>query len=176
MSADIRRLEYAQWEPPLGELRRISTPAAVFHGPKGKLSTGNRYFWQLSVNTPIYYDADDLRVLRAFQPDGTEFGELQAGGLWSATPHSLDVRKRIFRAKRLRQLRFAQFQDPVQVYLQYKRLQSKRSRRAASEIAQIKDGIQQRSEPMPSTKHVESLPLAVGPVKARRLRIPPGFA
>jgi hypothetical protein len=124
----------------------------------------------------IYSDADDLRVLRAFLPDGTEFGELQAGGLWSATPHSLDIRKRIFRAKRLRQLRFDQFQDPVQVYLQYKRGQSKRSRRAASEIAQIKDGIRQRSEPMPSTKRVESLPLAVGPVKARRLRIPPGFA
>ena len=86
--------------------------------------------------------------------------------------------KRIFRAKRLRQLRFDQFQDPVQVYLQYKRGQSKRSRRAASEIAQIKDGIQQRRAPIPdsTTKHVESLPLAVGPVKARRLRIPPGFA
>jgi putative transposase len=157
----------------------------ISRGEKAHISFYHvRYTSHRLVKTPyligkklrIYYDADDLRVLRAFLPDGTQFGELQAGGLWSATPHSLDIRKRIFRAKRLRQLRFDQFQDPVQVYLQYKRGQSKRSRRAASEIAQIKDGIRQRSEPMPSTKHVESLPLAVGPVKARRLRIPPGFA
>src|SRR5258708_8739118 len=50
----------------------------------------------------IYYDADDLRVLRAFLPDGSEYGELQAGGLLSATPQSLDKRERILRPKRLR--------------------------------------------------------------------------
>jgi hypothetical protein len=53
MPADIRRLEYAHREPPLGELRRISTPAALCHAPAGKLSTGNRYFWHVWVNTPI---------------------------------------------------------------------------------------------------------------------------
>jgi transposase InsO family protein len=159
----------------------------ISRGEKGHISFYHvRYTSHRLVQAPdligkklrIYYDADDLRVLRAFLSDGTEFGELQAGGLWSATPHSLDIRKRIFRAKRLRQLRFDQFQDPVQVYLQYKRGQSKRSRRAASEIAQIKDGIQKQRAAISdsSTKHVESLPLAVGPVKARRLRIPPGFA
>jgi hypothetical protein len=58
-----------------------------------------------------YYDADDVRVLRVFLADGTELGELKAGGLWSATPHSLEVRKRIFKAKRLRQLNFGQLDD-----------------------------------------------------------------
>jgi putative transposase len=38
----------------------------------------------------IFYDADDIRVLRAYRADGTELGELKAGGVWCASPHSLD--------------------------------------------------------------------------------------
>ena len=128
----------------------------------------------------IYYDIEDVRTLRAFLADGTELGELMAGGLWSTTPHSLDLRKRIFRAKRLRQLKFDVADDPVDIYLRYKRGRSKQSRRAASEIAEIKDAIRSRlqsstvdSEPK---EEVCRLPLAEGPVRARRLRIPSGFA
>jgi hypothetical protein len=125
----------------------------------------------------IYYDADDIRVLRAFLADGTEFGELKAGGLWSATPHSLDVRKRIFKAKRLRQLHFGPWDDPVQVYLDFKRGKVKRSRREASEIAQIQDRIKAKQTPiMKPAASAHPLPLAIGPVRARRLRIPSGFA
>jgi len=51
MSADIRRLEHAHGALPQGKLRRISTPAAVCYAPTERLSTGNRYFWQVSVNT-----------------------------------------------------------------------------------------------------------------------------
>jgi putative transposase len=124
----------------------------------------------------IYYDADDIRVLRAFLADGTEFGELTAGGLWSTTPHSLEVRTRIFKAKRLRQLRFGQWDDPVQVYLDFKRGKAKRSRRVASEIAQIKDRIQAKQTiRMDPAASADALPLARGPVKAHRLRIPSGF-
>jgi hypothetical protein len=125
----------------------------------------------------IYYDADDIRVLRAFLADGTEFGELKAGGLWSATPHSLEVRKRIFKAKRLRQLHFGQWDDPVQVYLDFKRGTVKRSRRVASEIAQIQDRIKaKQTSIMTPAASANPLPLAIGPVKARHLRIPSGFA
>jgi putative transposase len=127
----------------------------------------------------IYYDAEDIRVLRAFLVDGTELGELKAGGIWSTSPHSLDLRQRIFRAKRVRQLRFGDSDDPVEAYLQFKRGQSKRSRKVASEIAQIKDAISEgkRNSTLddgPSGAE-RPLPLAVGPVKAQRLRIPSGF-
>jgi len=95
------------------------------------------------------------------------------------TPHSLEMRKRIFKVKRLRQLRFGDSDDPVQAYLNYKRGQSKRSRKAASEIAQIKERIQadQLKNPLPPTPVIsDPLPfLATGPVKAKRLRIAPGY-
>jgi putative transposase len=127
----------------------------------------------------VYYDANDIRVLRAFLADGTELGELKAGGIWATTPHSLDLRQRIFRAKRSRQLQFGDSDDPVEAYLQFKRGRSKRSRKVASEIAQIKDTISEgkrKSDVDDGPSGVERpLPLAVGPVKARRLRIPSGF-
>jgi putative transposase len=118
----------------------------------------------------IFYDADDIRILRAYRADGTELGELKAGGLWSTSPHSLDLRKRIFKAKRLRQLRFGDSDDPVEAYLNYKRGQSKRSRKAASEIAHIKERIQadQRKDPpasSPTPVPPDPVPyLASGPV------------
>lgn len=126
----------------------------------------------------IYYDADDIRTLRAYLADGTELGKLKAGGLWRATPHSLDLRQRIFRAKRLRQIRFGEFEDPVDVYLKFKRATAKRSRKVASEIAHIKQRIQAEKAGTAdaNVESTPSLPLAVGPVKARRLRIPSGFA
>lgn len=112
--------------------------------------------------------------------DGTEFGELLAGGLWSATPHSLEIRKRIFKAKRLRQLRFGDSEDPVQAYLNYKRGQSKRSRQAASEVARIKEHIradQRKNQPADAPVITSQIPfLARGPAKAKRLRIAPGYA
>jgi putative transposase len=127
----------------------------------------------------IYYSADDIRTLRAFLADGTELGELKAGGIWATTPHSLDMRQRIFHAKRLRQLSFGDPGDPVEAYLQFKRGTAKRSRQAASEIAQIKEAIDtaKRKPPAQDAPNAEErpLPLAAGPVKALRLRIPPGF-
>jgi putative transposase len=127
----------------------------------------------------IYYSADDIRTLRAFLADGTELGELKVGGIWATTPHSLDIRQRIFRAKRLRQLHFGDPGDPVEAYLQFKRGRAKRSRQAASEIAQIKAAIDtaKRKSPAPDAPNAEErlLPLAVGPVKSLRLRIPSGF-
>jgi hypothetical protein len=127
----------------------------------------------------IYYSAEDIRILRAFLADGTELGELKAGGIWATTPHSLDMRQRIFRAKRLRQLRFGDPGDPVEAYLKFKRGKAKRSRQAASEIAQIKETIDtaKRTPPIEDAPNAEerALPLASGPVKALRLRIPSGF-
>ena len=66
----------------------------------------------------------------------------------------------------------------MQAYLNYKRGQSKRFRKAAREIAQIKERIDadKLKNPAPPVPVITNpLPLATGPVKAKPLRIAPGY-
>jgi putative transposase len=125
-----------------GNIQRGDKPHISFYHVRYTSPRLARFPKLIGQSLRIFYDADDIRILRAYRADGTELGELKAGGLWSTSPHSLDLRKRIFKAKRLRQLRFGDSDDPVEAYLNYKRGQSKRSRKAASEIAHIKERIQ----------------------------------
>lgn len=131
----------------------------------------------------VCFDAEDIRTLRVFLADGTELGEPRASGMWQLTTHSLEMRQRIFKAKRLRELRFREQEDPVQVILEYKRSMARRSRRAASGLAEIRERLARPARiggPAKSSEPEDppgaTLPLASGPVKPARLRIPPGFA
>jgi putative transposase len=131
----------------------------------------------------IYYDADDIRAVRAYLADGTELGELAASGLWRMTPHSVTVRRQVFRAKRLRQIRFGELDNPVEAYLNYRRATAKQSRKAATEIARIKQQINEgKARAVPAAGDLapngqpRDLPLVSGPVKAKPLRIPRGFS
>ena len=53
----------------------------------------------------VYLNANDLRSVRAFLPDGTELGELDVQGLWRMIPHNLKLRREICRQMRIRRRR-----------------------------------------------------------------------
>ena len=44
-------------------------------------------------------NADDLRSVRAFVPDGAELGVLNAQGAWGVMPHNLKVRQEILKLR-----------------------------------------------------------------------------
>lgn len=64
----------------------------------------------------IFVNIDDLRLVRAFLPDGSELGKLVGMGKWGITPHTLQVRREIYRLKRLKLLHFLSSDDPVKIY------------------------------------------------------------
>jgi hypothetical protein len=82
----------------------------------------------------VYLNADDLRCVRAFLPDGTELGVLDAQGAWGVVPHNLKLRQEI---RKLRDRRRSQQDDsnPIEAYLEAKLAQAKTSRKAATEYA-----------------------------------------
>ena len=84
----------------------------------------------------IYLNADDLRCVRAFLADGSELGVLDAQGAWRVVPHNLKLRQEICKQKSRRRSR--QFPDvnPIEAYVQEKLAQAKKTRRAATELAQ----------------------------------------
>lgn len=84
----------------------------------------------------IYYDAKNITRIWAFTEDGHPLDDLWASGPWRNTPHSLRVRQQFFRAKRAKQLNFVEGQNPIEAFLNLRRTQAKKSKRAATDLAQ----------------------------------------
>jgi putative transposase len=84
----------------------------------------------------LYLNADDLRSVRAFLPDGTELGVLNAQGAWGVMPHNLKLREEILKLRGRRRPRAGIDLNPIEAYVQAKLAQAKKSRRAANDLAQ----------------------------------------
>ncbi|WP_224082783.1 transposase family protein [Cupriavidus laharis] len=82
----------------------------------------------------VYLNADDLRCVRAFLPDGSELGVLDAQGAWGVVPHNLKLRQEI-RKLRDRRRGHQDESNPIEAYLEAKLAQAKTSRKAATEYA-----------------------------------------
>lgn len=84
----------------------------------------------------VYLNADDLRCVRAFLPDGAELGVLGAQGAWRVMPHNLTLRQEIRKLQGKKRTRSALGANPIEAYVQTKLAQAKKTRKAASELAQ----------------------------------------
>jgi putative transposase len=85
----------------------------------------------------LIVNVDDLRVIRAYLPDGSELGKLKAMGKWGLTPHTLQVRKEIFKLKRLKLFHFTTSDDPVKVYQRFLEEGAKTKKRSASKAYEM---------------------------------------
>jgi putative transposase len=81
----------------------------------------------------IYMNADDLRCVRAFLADGTELGVLEAQGAWSVKPHNLKLRQEILK---LHGRKSTLGTNPIEAYVQAKLAEARKTRKAASDLAQ----------------------------------------
>jgi putative transposase len=78
-------------------------------------------------------NADDLRCVRAFLADGTELGVLEAQGAWSVKPHNLKLRQEILK---LHGRKSTLGTNPIEAYVQAKLAEARKTRKAASDLAQ----------------------------------------
>jgi transposase InsO family protein len=83
----------------------------------------------------VYMNADDLRCVRAFLPDGTELGILDAQGAWRVVPHNLKLRQEIRKHQGKHHSRAVIGANPIEAYVQTKLEQAKKTRKAATELA-----------------------------------------
>ncbi|SFE24409.1 Integrase core domain-containing protein [Paenibacillus algorifonticola] len=104
------------------------------------------------IGTPLdlLVNIDDLRVIRAFLPDGSEFGTLTANGKWGITPHSLQVRKQINKLKKLKILHFTNYDDPIECYHRYLQEQAKTSRSDRNRLAALQRSKKKEKEKLVS--------------------------
>lgn len=76
----------------------------------------------------VYIDPQDLRVIHAYLESGAEFGALTASRPWHLTQHSVRLRQEIMRLHRQRKLQFSEGDDPIRVFLDFKRKQGSKLR------------------------------------------------
>jgi hypothetical protein len=67
----------------------------------------------------IQVNVDDLRIVKAYLPDGSELGKLKAMGKWGLIPHTLQVRKEIFKLKNQKLIQFTSSDNPIEVYQRF---------------------------------------------------------
>ncbi|AKM45305.1 integrase [Burkholderia contaminans] len=84
----------------------------------------------------VYLNADDLRSVRAFLPDGAELGVLDAQGAWRVVPHNLTLRQEIRKLQGRKRIRASLNANAIETYVQSKLEQAGKTRRAASDLAQ----------------------------------------
>jgi putative transposase len=88
----------------------------------------------------LYLNADDLRSVRAFLPDDTELGVLNAQGAWGVMPHNLKLRQEILKLRGRRRPLAGIDSNPIEAYVQAKLAQAKKSRRAANDPGADRSG------------------------------------
>ena len=76
----------------------------------------------------VFIDPQDLRVVHAYLANGAEFGALTASRPWHLTQHSVRLRQEIMRLRRHRKLFFNEGDDPVRIFLDFKRKQGSKQR------------------------------------------------
>lgn len=89
----------------------------------------------ISKKMTLWVDTDDLRKVRAFLPDGSEFGILSAKGAWGEVPHDLRMRNLLLSLRRRKRIYFSDSQDWRPAYAEYCRGIMLKDRRAATEYA-----------------------------------------
>lgn len=108
----------------------------------------------------IFIDTQDLRVVHAYLDNGAEFGPLNASRPWHLTQHSVRLRQEIMRLRRRRKLHFTEAEDPVRVFLDFKRKQLTKQRgRLAHRTAEAARSVATAPSP-PSSPAPMSLPAA----------------
>jgi hypothetical protein len=111
-------------------------PHINLHGVRytnGVLATSTHL---IGRNLLVYMNADDLRCVRAFLPDGTELGVLEAQGAWRVVPHNLKLRQEIRKGKGKRRSHVGADVNPIEAYVREKLAQAKTTRKAATQLAQ----------------------------------------
>jgi putative transposase len=77
----------------------------------------------------VYIQPNDMREAWAYLSNGADLGRLFVLDGWRYSRHTLRLRKRILRERRLGRLKFAGEQDPVQLFADAQRRTSRRGRK-----------------------------------------------
>lgn len=97
-----------------GSLKKGKRPHIEFERAVYRNDVLSNSYSLVGKTLTLLFNPDDIRVLRAFLPDGSPIGNLIVTGKWARRPHSLELRRYINRLKYKRIIKFALNGDPFE--------------------------------------------------------------
>jgi putative transposase len=139
-----------------GSLKNGKRPYITFEGVTYRNEILSRNLNLIGEELNIVVNINDLRVVRAFLSDGTEFGYLTAMGKWGITPHTLSMRKQINKLVYRKMLYISQMDDPIECYQRYLEEEAEKKKKPRNQLENLRR-YQQKSEEKNSHKQVEKI-------------------
>lgn len=143
-----------------GSLQSGKRPYVQYEGVEYRSDKLSNSSHLINAELTLHVNVDDLRTLKAFLPDGSEFGYLTAAGKWALTPHTLHMRKAINQLVLRKLIHYTTWDDPVFAYTNYlitKAAEKKRG--AANKITHVNEVVNDKrkrvNEPQGQTEALE---------------------
>ena len=112
-----------------GNAARSVTPYVSLYGARYSNEVLQRTSGLSQQRIRVYLNPNDMREAWAYLPNGADLGRLYVLDGWRYSRHTLRLRRRILRERRIGKLKFAGEQDPVQIFAEAQRRASKRGRK-----------------------------------------------
>ncbi|MBC7480495.1 MAG: hypothetical protein H7337_00925, partial [Rhizobacter sp.] len=110
----------------------------------------------------VYIQPNDMREAWAYLANGADLGRLMVLDGWRYSRHTLRLRRRILRERRLGRLKFAGEQDPVVVFAESQRRAARRGRKQGTVELQLGAASAAGAERAPAPSTANAAPLRAG--------------
>jgi hypothetical protein len=127
-----------------GNLVEKRKPYIEYENVRYTNSILSRSYGLIGEKLDLIVNTDDIRIIRAFLPDGAELGTLKAMGKWGLTPHSLKIRKEIFSLRKRKLIYFTSSEDAIDVYEKYLKNEFKTNKNARNKLGSLNRSISER--------------------------------
>ncbi|MEG6520871.1 hypothetical protein [Desulfotomaculum sp. 1211_IL3151] len=121
-----------------GNIKTGRRPYILYEGATYRNEVLSRSAELIGSFLTLVVNVEDLRVIRAFLPDGSELGLLQANGKWGLVPHSLKTRKEINRLRDRKLIYFCNEDDPIEVYREYLVKKAKSTKSSCNKLERVR--------------------------------------
>lgn len=121
-----------------GNIKSGKRPYINFEGAQYRGDLLSRAGGLIGQKLTLHVNTEDLRVIKAFLPDGSELGLLQVAGKWRLCKHTLTLRKTINRLRNNKLLHFTSEDDPIEKYGEYIREKAITNKTSRNKLAGLR--------------------------------------
>ncbi len=140
----------------VGNIKKGKRPYINYEGVEYRNDILARSAELIGTKLDLLINVDDIRSIRAFLPNGSEFGTLTAVGKWGLIPHTLQVRKQINRLRNKKLLNFTYMDDPIEAYHKYLLEKSVTNKSERNKLAELQKKL--KSDESSTDNNVREIP------------------